>query len=261
MSGQERERTETSAASRTRPRPSSACVSFGLKRYFMSTSLAVEDLHHLRRSARCSGGAPPAPSAPGECAGDNRQTRHGAARGSRGSSPAPSRAGPARPGSAPGRRASRSRIFSSFAWFCRSTSWFWSLGALEVANSRRLSALESCTSSFEVANVVLHVALLAGVEAALERQHEHDQYSRMAPDGGYGPTDQQGLPIGRRTARRAASRAPVQARPVRRERTGESLLAQCAPGARVVGSMNGGQDALSENRTRKWHENAPAGGI
>ena len=170
----------TSASVADTPSSFSACVSFGLKRYFMQHVAAVEDLHHL--------GDPRGALAPlllreraRERVRDNRQRVAAQARGSRGSSPAPSRAGPARPGSAPGRRASRSRSCSSFAWFCRSTSWLWSLGRLEDREQPPALCLGELHELVRVANVVLHVALLAGVEAALERQHEQDQNSRMAP--------------------------------------------------------------------------------
>jgi hypothetical protein len=41
-------------------------------------------------------------------------------------------------------------ILSVFAWFSRSTSWFWSLGAWRIENSRRLSAFDRSTSSVEL---------------------------------------------------------------------------------------------------------------
>ena len=119
---------------------------------------------------------------------------------------APSRAGRARRGCAPGRRAWRSRSCSAFAWFWRSTSWFWSLGASRIANSRRLSAFDRPHELVRVADVVLHVAFLAGVQAALERQHEQNE-DKNACAGGYGPPDQQRLAVRRGTARRAARRA------------------------------------------------------
>jgi hypothetical protein len=57
-----------------------------------------------------------------------------------------------------------------------------------------------------VPDVVLHVALLARVQAALERDHEQDEHEDRGA-GGYGPADHERLAVGGRTARGTARRA------------------------------------------------------
>jgi hypothetical protein len=57
-----------------------------------------------------------------------------------------------------------------------------------------------------VADVVLHGALLARVEAAAEADDQHDQQDQPSDDG-YGAPHHERLAVGRRTARRAARRA------------------------------------------------------
>ena len=75
-----------------------------------------------------------------------------------------------------------------------------------MSKSCVLSAWESFVSSFGAANVVLHRALLARVEAASEGENEQDQKQQPATDG-YRPPHHERLAVRRRTARRAAARA------------------------------------------------------
>ena len=75
-----------------------------------------------------------------------------------------------------------------------------------MSKSCLLSACESFDQLVRAANVVLHRALLARVEAAPEREYEQDQDQQATADG-YGPPHHERLAVRRRTARWPAARA------------------------------------------------------